>query len=318
MSASTVTPASDPNSPEAKQQAQWEKEAKQTGKPIWEIIAQAKYGYMAAFMDDPELGPLLQRAADGGWTQETFQGELYKTNWWKQHAEPTRKFLLLQASDPSEANRQVNSKHANLTQLAAQQGFSISDATINNVARVSVMMGLDDATTMNMLFSQAKYGGAMPTSGIAGEHINQIKQRAADYGVTVSDARAFDWAQRMARGYYTADGVDAELRTLAKGQWSVLSTELNQGLTVKEALDPYIQQYAQLMEHGQGSVDISDPRFRNFIEGRDANGNRQLLTLEQSADKVRATSGWLQTKNAKDSVSALGEQILRTFGKVSA
>jgi len=299
------------------EQEQIEKEAQQTGQPVWVIVAQRRYGYLAAFINDPELGDLLKRAGEGGWTKETLQGELYKTDWWKKNSESLRQWQLLESSDPATAKARVNAQYGNLRLIADQMGFKISDEAIRSVAKASMTMGLDEGLAKQMLFAQARFSPRGNVHGIAGSYIDQVKARAAAYGLPISEEKAFGYAKRIAMGSYTAEGVDVDLRQQARGSWSYLSDDLDRGFTVKEVLDPYIQQWSQLMEKPATEVDLADAKFRRFVEGKNDKGHRQLLSLTESADRVRQTDSWLKTKNATDQASALSESLLAQFGKVA-
>lgn len=302
------------------QQEQWEKEAAQTGRPLWEIIAQARYGYMSVFIKDPELGPLLQKAAEGGWTRETFQGELFKTNWYKKTSETQRNWSLLQASDPASAAAKVEGKYRSLKLMVSQSGFRISDSAIRQVALATQALGIQDDVAQQALFAQASYeragGKHAHPGGQAGKQIADMKARAAAYGVGLGDEKAFGYAQRISQGEITAETVENDLRNLAKGKWSFLKDDIDRGNTVKDVLDPYIQQYADLMERSATDVDFNEPGFRKFVQTSGEKGTR-IMSLEESATAVRETKDWQGTRQAQKAASGFAEQVLRTFGKVS-
>ena len=44
-----------------------------------------QYGHMAWMVDDPELGPLVLRARQEGWTTDELRGAWFKTNWFRTH-----------------------------------------------------------------------------------------------------------------------------------------------------------------------------------------------------------------------------------------
>jgi hypothetical protein len=302
------------------QREQWEKEAASTGRPLWEIIAQARYGFMAVFIDHPELGPLLQKAAEGGWTRETFQGQLYQTNWWKHTAEATREFALLQSSDPATAQARIEQKFQMLRMMVKQSGFDISDSAIRQVATASQLLGLEDAIAQRALFAQARYdkaGGTRQVGGTAGNQIANIKARAAAYGVNIGEGRAFEYSRRIAMGELTPEGIEADLRNLAKSKWIYLKDDIDRGNTVADILDPYVQQFAQLMEVSPNSVDFNQTNFRRFVEGREEGKAARLLSLEESAQKVRTTNAWQQTRQAQAQAAGFAETIARTFGSVA-
>lgn len=303
--------------PAVKAEAQIDKDAQTTSTARWVIAAQQKYGYLAGFIKHPEIGPLLQQAATNGWTAETLQGELYKTDWWTKTGAVARQFALLESSDPAEAQRQIDHQYKNLRLLASQQGFTLPEAAIRKVARASLVLGFDENLTREALFASVQWKPTAQPTGLAGQQSAAIKARAAAYGVAVGDEYVFGLAKRLATGSITEDTVEVELRNKAKAKFGYLADDIDRGSTVKDILDSHIQQYANLMEVSPATVKFDDPSFRKFYEGVGEKG-RRLMTLEESAQAVRSTEEWGNTKQAKTSASEFSESLLRTFGKVAS
>lgn len=294
---------------------QTNKDAASTGNERWVIVAQQRYGYFAAFLTHPEIGPLLRKAAENGWTKETLQGELYKTDWWQKSSATARDWQLLQSSDPAEARNRLAQKEKSLRILANQQGLKVSDSQIAQVASASLIFGMDDALVNQALFASVKWNPKSQPRGVAGQQMANISARAAAYGVGISDELAFRYARSMAMGDMTADHIEVDLRNKAKGRYTYLASDIDRGFTVRDILDPYIQQYAELMEVAPNDVNFDTPAFRNYFEERTEKG-RGLMSLTDSATKVRQSKGWQQTRQAQGQAAELAESVLRQFGKV--
>jgi len=290
-------------------------QAASTGNEAWVIKAQEQYGYLAAFITHAELGPLLRKAAQNGWTKETLQGELYKTRWWKTTSETVRNWQLLQSSDPAEANNRIEQKYQSLSLIAKQQGFPMSDSALRQVATASVVYGMDDSLTQQALFSHVRWKPKMKVGGVGGQQIANVKARALAYGVNMSDEMAFNYSRRIASGQMTVDGVEVDLRNRAKSKYGYLANDIDRGFTTQEILDPYVQQYAELLEVAPTSVSFTDPGFRQFFEGRGEKGT-QLMSLSESAEQIRKTKEWRSTRQANQQAATFAETLLTTFGEV--
>lgn len=64
-----------------------------------ERIARDQYGYMAWALDDPELGPILRKAATEGWDPNKLKGAVFGTNWFRVHGTANVVRSLKQVSD---------------------------------------------------------------------------------------------------------------------------------------------------------------------------------------------------------------------------
>lgn len=64
------------------------------------------YGYLAYYVDHPDVGPILIQAAQEGWDANRLRGALQPTAWWQDHSDAYRQWESLKALDPGEADRQ--------------------------------------------------------------------------------------------------------------------------------------------------------------------------------------------------------------------
>lgn len=278
-----------------------------------------QYGYLAAYLDHPEIGPLLRNAAGGGWTQERLQAELYRTQFWQKTSTAAREWDLLTRTDPAETGRRIDTLAAQLQTMVAQQGLSgqLSNDTVKWMAGVFLSQGLTEQEMQKQLLAQVHYEPGATPIGQAGMTMNQVKSRASDFGLPMSDESAFNWAKQVAMGQLNPDAVDVYLRDQAKSRYSWLAPDLDRGATIKQLFDPMIQQTSQLLEISPTQIDLTDPKYASMIDHVDSSGQRRSMTTAEAATYVRSTPEWQTTDNATKAASAAAESILRTFGKVS-
>lgn len=289
------------------------------------IIDEVKrqFGALAVYLDHPEIGNLLRRAASEGWTREQLQLELNKTEWWKNTTASQREWDMLQRSDPAEAAKRVADLVSRLKAIADQQGFGdrYSDEQFRQFASFFLYNGVPEADMGKAMFANLQYdptkGSGGTPGGQAGTSMSAIKARAAEFGLQISDEAAFNWAKQIASGQATLDAVDVYFRNQAKSRYSWLAPDIDRGATIKQLFDPIIQQTAQLLEISPEMIDLTDPRFSRMIDYVDSNGTRRSMTAAEAAEYIRSTDAWLQTSNAKQGSAGLGEEIIKTFGKVA-
>jgi hypothetical protein len=295
-------------------------QAKQAG--LDPVIAKvmANYGYLAGYLEHPEIGPLLREAATQGWSKEILQGRLYQTAWWKSTASARREMDTLAQTDPAEYNQRLNGKVQELSIIAQRGGAAFS--TYKELRDLALKVLSDPTITPDvlnsMVFAHASFTGR-PVGGQMGSTMDSIKKRADEYLVPMSDATAFGWSKRIQQGLETVEGVDTYLRTQAKSRFSHLAEELDRGATTKELFDPYIQQTAQLLEVAPATINLQDPMFMNMISTKDADtGKVRAMTLSEAGEYVRRSDAYDQTQQATNKVAQFTENMAGMFGKVKS
>jgi hypothetical protein len=276
----------------------------------------SQYGYLAVYLDHPEIGPILRRAGAEGWTQDRLQAELYNTNWWRATAAATREWDLLNQSDPAEAQNRIEVLADQIRNIQTQAGLPDDYGYAKTLAWEFLRGGYSESQIKKASILRTGAPGA--AGGQIAVYMTQAKQRGAEQGVVVSDQAAWDWGRQIAAGVLTPDAYEAYLRNQAKAQYSWLAPLLDKGATVRQLLDPIIQQTATLLETTPDTIQVTDPKFNPMFVMTDPNTNTQRsMTLSEAGTYVRRTEDWQQTDNARAAASRASESIIRTFGKVA-
>lgn len=277
-----------------------------------------QYGYLAGFLHEPEIGPILRQAAINGWSKEVLQGALSKTVWWNKWNSTQRDLQILKSTDPASYNEKVSAKTREILQMAQRAGVSfgtLQDAT-NLAASLLGQPDLDPSTVQAMVFAHAQFTGKTP-EGTFGSSMSDIKQQAANFLVPISDQAAFTWAQKIAMGTAAPEGATEYLRNQAKSMYSHLSDDLDRGFTTKELFDPYIQQTAQLLEISPDTIDLTSPKFQQMISTKDADtGKQRAMTLSEAGEYIRRSGDYDSTQSKMNAAAKLTETMAETFGKV--
>lgn len=308
------------------------------------------YGYLAAYLDEPEVGDLLRRAAREGWTPQRLEVELRKTDFWKTTTDAQRQWDAVRKLNPADAKAQRDNRAQEITALAQQLGVRLDPARLAEIADESMRFGWSQTQIRNAVTAEYEYGGGTqpgertarqgvqkgPMSpgeragfapvvvtpegdgfGLAGQTARQIREMAGQYLVPISNQMLEKWTEQIVRGTTDMEGFNSYLVEQAKSLFPGMAGALDKGVTVAQYADPYRQIAARELELNPESIDLNDPRFRKMLDQTDSQGNRVSMTLSESAEYLRTLPEWQQTRGANEKAASLTENILRTFGAVA-
>jgi hypothetical protein len=292
-----------------------------------DAFARSNYGYLAAYLEDPEIGPILKQAAREGWDQGRLRGALSNTNWWKTTAQTAREFDAEKNMDPASWEEKVQQRLEQIRRQAGLMGLAISGKIDlggfgsydrdYHIAVQSLREGWDDKKIMAALF---KEGGFQVDKdygeGMIGAQADQVKAMARAYMLPVSESQANAYAQAIMEGRMDIEGVEAAYRDLAKGRYPGLAAQIDAGIRPEQFFDTYKQQAAQLLEIDPDTINMMDPKWSPMTELVGADGVRRPMTLSESADYLRSRPEYDRTDNAMTEASRVAELLAKTFGKV--
>lgn len=280
--------------------------------------ALAKYGYVGSLAHSiPELRDLLTQAAAGNWTAAQFSRALQDKPWWKRTSDKVKQYDVLKATKPGEFHAQRNqwiSKVVLSAQKLGVRGRLVGK--IGGYADAAMKLGWDDAELSRHLaglINPSAKGGLV--GGDAGSVQQQAKQLFADYGVKYSSGQTIGWARRILTGGDTLDSLRARLIHSAKSRYAAFASDLDQGKTMKDIADPYIQLMSQTLELPSESLDIYDPKVQRALQVRDPKTHQPTSTpLWQFEQDLRSDARWDRTKNARNAAYDQAMRIGQAWG----
>lgn len=278
-----------------------------------------EYGFAEAFFRaDPELWNLFQKAKKGKWSVTKWQGEFMKTNWYRSREASIRQWVDLTTRDPAEAEAKINERMADMGDQFTQLGLTIDAATLKSLATQSLQYSWSQNQTANVISAYVQYapGG---TGGTLAAMETAIKGMANDFGVTVTDGQMQDWLQKMVSKEYTEDNVRDFLTDAAKSKYAGLVPQLDAGRTVRDIAGQHIAEYSRLLEVDAGNISLDDPLMANALQGTvdPKTGLPVPRTVFQLQQDIKKDKRWLQTGNARNEMTDLGQGILQDMGLVS-
>lgn len=275
----------------------------------------------------PELKSILNAAIHGGylngvykpggWTTTEFQQAIEASKWYRTNSSTTREMVSLKYSDPAEYHRQAVLADQQVTQMAASMGVSLTTSQINSIAQGIMYQGWTQATIQHAIGYD--YTGGAGAKGQAAQFQQQLSTIYADYGIPASQQTLDKQVQQLLQGAQTIDTYKQYAINSAKSLYPSLTQQLDQGLTIKDIADPYIQTMANTLEIDPNTINITDPLIKRALQGTvttNSNGSTSATSvpLYQFESTLRSDPRWAKTQNARDTVSSALVKIGNDFG----
>ena len=302
-------------------------------------LVSQQYGYLAAFLDEPEVGDLLLRAARENWNEQRLSVELQKTQWWQTTTDSQRRWDALSEQNPGDAEAQITGRSGEVEAMARQLGISLSPERLRVLTENSLRYGWQGEQLRQAVGREYEYGGGLEKQnqgerrqsgnlsgmvqteernefGLAATTEQQVRQIAGEYLIPMSPATMERWVEQIVRGEVDIAGFTSYVTEQAKSLFPGMAAALDRGVTVAQYADPYRQIIARELELNPDSIDLSNPKYRPVLDQVDAKGNRVSMTLTEAAEFVRKQPEWQTTRGANERAASLTENILQTFGAV--
>lgn len=87
------------------------------------------YPAWGAFLDIPEIAAIMRLSLSEGWPEEKLRGRIQATQWWRSTNSTARKWLVVEATDPATAKKQIEGATAKFQKLARDYLVPVADIT---------------------------------------------------------------------------------------------------------------------------------------------------------------------------------------------
>lgn len=289
------------------------------GREYLETIARITDAYPAfgPLLSIPDIANLLIEASVPGaqWTPDKLQAKIQGTDWWKNTSDSSRKWQIQKLTQPGSAAQSSAQTASAILSAAGQAGVSLSPTELATM----VDNAQNDAWTPQQLQQNVVRHAEQNTlkPGTIANTATQLGGVAAQYGVPLSDHAAFAWASKIAAGTATAEGFNAYAVQQAKLHFPTLSEHLDQGMTVRQLADPYLQIAGQTLGVDPNALELSNPKWAAALQHRDEKGNivGPMTTLDwQRKIMTDPGYGYDHTANAQAAATNLVQQLGQSFG----
>ena len=289
-----------------------------------------------------QLGKLLLKAVEKGYTKQQFLDEAMLTDWWQSNAGSVReriidlnkyKELQKKGLDVSKTDfgmyqtdkmRQVKDRAKKLANI------TLDDATAQKIVEDIYNGFLDndplaiDRLIIPYVSKTTNLYGKGAVTGFGGEAL-QIQQSLA----SIAKANGLSVADILPKLGAAAAGQDAEQTTIqeilsgnldlntvlsnarqiaAQGQPEYVRKLLGSGYNLEDIYAPYKQTMASVLELNPDQIDLNDSSLRMAINEK---GDMNIYDYKKA---LRQDSRWQYTGQAKESVSNAALKVLQDFG----
>jgi hypothetical protein len=243
----------------------------------------------------------------------TIEGALFATSWWRNTNSSQRQWQQLLSQDPAEAQASVQRQAAVISDRAKSLGIRMGPGEIANLATMVQANGWTSEQYIDALIGQVDWnnieGGDLTASR------DRIKAIGSEYLVGVSETTAQNYAMRIAAGELTEEGVASIMRDQAKGRFGWMASQLDQGVTVKQYLNPIRDVIARELGMEAEAVDIMDPKWLKLVEVRDEKGNMRAATLDEAQLAARKQPEWANSRNSQEMTTSMMTNLKQIFGR---
>jgi hypothetical protein len=305
---------------------------------------QAKFSIAASVIAaDPSLQEVLNKilGANGEPMIEDpyMQEQLIKgTSWWLNQTDTQRTFEYAKTTNPGQFAADLQLNASEIVKKFAANGLAISASDAITYAEQMMKQAVIkdgkvvryDADYINKLMAGAidfskndKIGDRVVYTKLSGnlETLAQsLYKQAWDYGYpqTMSNAGFTNWFETSMKGLVggtlNPQQVDDALQARAKSFAPGLANLIDQGQTLRQAADPWLQAMATVWETDADSIDLNDEYVQRALNATDEKGNVAPINLFDAKKMARRSSKWDLTQNAKEEKTRIASRILQDFG----
>lgn len=253
------------------------------------------------------------------WTPDQLLAELHKTEYYQQTTDAARQNDLLSATDPATWQQRVEKTRRMINDISMELGIKLEGEGLDSPAFSFLVQAARegwDATEIRYRLLQGSinrtYAGGQVATNMAA-----VKRMANDYGVPLGDWAVGGYARMLTSGAMDMDGVQGYLIEQAKSLFPGLTAALDQGITVRQYADPYVQLASQETGLNPSDVNLTDQKWMSVLNKIDPKtGQRVSMDLDEALAAFRTDSRWGYDTSgqARQSATQLSEALQQKMG----
>lgn len=276
----------------------------------------SNYGAMGAYLDHPEIGPILMRAGREAWTAERLTAQIQQTNFWKTTTDAQRQYDLLEKTDPATVTKNVDQMVVQINTLLSQEGAAgqLSEARVRELATTLLRNGASQDDVPRQVLAEVEFvSSPMQPVGRLGTRMSEVKAKADQYLIPVSDQAAFDWAKQIETGQSGVEAFDEYAKQIAKAQYGWMAERIDAGATVRQIADPIIQTLSQ--EWGVSGASLTAQDLAPTLAYDDGNTTR-VMNMSDAIKYARTDDRfWVDNAKGEQEAARFVQQLASQFGK---
>jgi hypothetical protein len=315
------------------------------GRPVDELDTVAlgeQYGYASTLLTEhPELQEILTGILQGGITDPNLQlARITNSEWYKSYLPQYLQVSQKRAGQNEDIwNAQVAQQADDIRTKYTDAGVPIDDATATKYAEQMIYGSSGDARDgtfeiydkawlANKINSSIDFTKTKTVNGIeiydlagtAEKSAESLYKLAYEYGVDTSMTNTgfTKWFENSlgsyARGDIAVEDIDDELQTMAMSQFPGMAQQLQRGLTLRQAANPYLKAIGDTLGYDADALDLNDDLVQRVLNSTDEQGNFKPMSLYETKIAARKDDRWQYTETAKKEYTDMASTILQDFG----
>lgn len=282
-----------------------------------------QYGYLGSLANSvPELKGLLGKAINGTWSNDEFSRALQDSHWWKSQAESVRQNQILKVTDPGTWKDKRGQLANKVRLLGAEIGVSLTEGGGGSLAHVvdaAMAGGWDESRLRQEIGGYFKWTRGHDAGGTAGQTMQQLRKTWSDQGVMISQDAVASYTKSILRGKSTLASYQTQALEAAKSKYAGFTTQLNEGMTMRDLSEPYRQSMSALLEIPVDKVDFREAQMQRALTARNTTsggpaGAYTPMPLWQFEQNLRADPRRDKTKGATNEAYDVLNQIGKEWG----
>lgn len=276
----------------------------------WRELVRERFPGWAWALDHPELGPILEEAAEGEFTLDTFNAQLRATDWFSSRSVAEREWDILVA-DPAneeEVARQIEEERGRISDLVSQLGADFSEEDLDALAVNSLRRGLNDDEITGQIIA----GTEAFTAGSMFAAEANIRKQAANNLITIDPETQRSLAAKLATGEMNQSGINSYIATVAKNQYPQFASLIDEGVSVSEYMAPQKQLIANMLGTNMQDVDF-EGEYRDVLSIGDGSQVR-AMSLSETERFVRSKDEYWQGRQGQDEALSIVNGLTKAMG----
>lgn len=280
----------------------------------------ANNGMPPAWVNDPQLGPLLQSWDNGDLSDEQFYAAARQTTLWKNTPASVRGFAADQATDPATLRQTIGANAAVVDKLAHQLGVTLTPQIEWDLGTRAITEKWSNAQLQAQIAAQFKYTEGQTYGGEAGTDIQSLSDLYAAYALPASPQTLQQKLSLILAGNSTVDQFKQTLASQAKSMYGTnpdLAAALDRGETVDQAMSTYRDAAVNTLGIAPTDVNWLNPKWGKALTGSidPATGRTTPMSVFDWQKNLQTDPvyGYSRTKNGIAQGQNIRDQLQQAF-----
>ena len=216
------------------------------------------------------------------------------------------------AADPKDAQEYAKRLAAlEKKSFQRQTTSTVGGKQVSTITRGGVDQAEKEKLALDILGKKITVEGIKDVGGLIGSNLSRITKLASDYGLSLPNTDLRQYAINSVMSKTGLDDTALKLKNMAKGLFPVLAGLIDQDISPREFLSPFIQLKSQIFGTPSTGVDIT--KDQDLIS---AMSGDKIPSLVDYGIKLRNKPEYPYTPQARQDASGFALKILQDNGLI--